>query len=90
MAGIPVNRDTIDVRAGEAIMTLRRAFGQVRTVALFLSNHPGAGATDPLVVDYGYTEDEAYLIRLVFEHFDATRVNEEDMLLTARKLTGLE
>lgn len=90
MAGIPVTRDTIDVRAGEAIMTLRKAFCQIRTIALFLANHPGAGETDPLVVDYGYTQDEAYLLRLVFEHFDSTRVAEEDMLLTARKLTGLE
>lgn len=90
MAGIEVNRNVIDVRTGEAIMSLRTAFRQVRNITAFLANNPGAGETDPLVVEYGYTTDEAYLIRLVFEHFDGVRNANEDMLNTARKLTGLE
>jgi hypothetical protein len=90
MAGINVDRNTFDVRSGEAIMSLRKALGQVRNIAVWLSNNPGSGATDPLVVEFNYSEDEAYLIRLVFEHFEAVRVAEENMLTTARKLTGLE
>lgn len=71
-------------------MALRKAFGQVKNIATWLAQNPGSGATDPLVVNFNYNEDEAYLIRLVFEHFEATRAAEEEMLNTARKLTGLE
>ena len=45
--------------------------------------------SDPLVVDHGYTEDEAYLLRLVFEQLDNASEGIVTTMEIARKLTGL-
>lgn len=89
MAGIEVTKSVIDTRVAEAVLALRLAFDKIENVAKFLANNPN-GETDPLISVYGYSADDAYLIRLVFESFESTRVNNATMFDTSRKLTGLD
>lgn len=90
MVGIETSKSTIDIRTAEAIQATRSAFDKIENVAKFLSNNPVTNGVDPLVATYGYNEDEAYLIRFVFESFYALRANNQSIFDTARKLTGLE
>lgn len=90
MAGIGVNRTSIDARTSEAIITLRSAFEKIQNVTKFLSNIPVVGGVDPLVDVYGYTTDEAYAIRVAFEGFDAGRIGLAYSFDVGSKLTGLE
>jgi hypothetical protein len=103
MAGRDVNRSNLDQVTADAVIAVRDAFRQVRTVKAFLDQVPAnAEGGDPLtkpmaqVADsppdfvpgkFGYTEDEAYLIRLVFDQLNALDV--QPILDTGRKLTGL-
>lgn len=93
MAGSPVDRNLLDAKASEAIVTLRQALRKVETIQAYLVNHPvpdnGAGV-DPLMGDFGYDADEAYLLRLVFGDLDYMRGNINGTMVNARKLTGLE
>lgn len=90
MAGIRVDRQTIDVRLGEAALAVRDSFERVESIQLWLADHPGSGPQDPLVTSFGYTEDEAYLIRLVFEQLNTMRTEHAATLVLTHKLTGLE
>lgn len=104
MAGRAVTREGLDWASADAVIAVRDAFRKVRTVKAFLdqvpSNAPGG---DPLTKDvtpsdpmdpttasgkFGYTDDEAYLIRVVFDQLTALEV--QPILDTARKLTGLD
>lgn len=90
MAGNEVNRSVIDIRTGEAVLSLRAAFDRVENVAKFLANNPSDGANDPLITTFGYTADEAYVIRLVFQSFESIRISNANTFDIARKLTGLD
>lgn len=90
MAGLDVNRNLLDMRAADAVLQVRNAFDRVESVAKWLVNTPSVEGVDPLVADFGYTEDEAYLIRYVFETLENLRVSNAALSETARKLTGLE
>lgn len=103
MAGRDVSRGSLDQVAADAVIAVRDAFRQVRTVKAFLDQVPAnAEGGDPLTkpiaqtVDsaegfvpgkFGYTDDEAYLIRLVFDQLNSLEV--QPILDTGRKLTGL-
>lgn len=89
MAGIEVTRAVMDVRLGEAGLSVRGAFDKVEHIFDFLQNNPN-GATDPLVDTYGYTTDEAYLIRVTFENLMALKNNNSSVFANLSKLTGLE
>lgn len=89
MAGIAVTRAVMDVRLGESALSLRDAFSKVDNIYYWLQNNPNGG-TDPLVTEFGYTADEAYLVRVTFEGLKNLKTNNDSLLGNLRKLTGLE
>lgn len=85
-----VNRSQLDQAAGEAVIAVRSSFERVGILAAWLTDNPAPTAqTDPLVVEHGYTEDEAYLMRRVFQELDVASEGIEATMEIARKLTGL-
>lgn len=104
MAGREVTRQLLDMKAAEAIVAVRHAFEKVETVKEFLSTVPSdAPGGDPLTLPtnptdaldsdsaagkFGYTADEAYLIRYLFESL--MQFDIKALLKDGRKLTGLE
>jgi hypothetical protein len=87
--GIEITKPILDQKAAEAVLAVRRALDMVENVAKWLANHPN-GTTDPLVTDFGYTEDEAYALRLYFQTVDTIRVDNVAISDVGRKMTGLE
>jgi len=88
--GFEVSKGLIDMRSGEAGRALLRAFELARTLKVWLDDHPGYDAVSALVTEYGYTEDEAYLLHSVFTEMDALRTAHDGAFANLRKLTGLE
>lgn len=102
MAGIEVNRQMLDQKAATTVIALREAFRNAENIFHFLgtvpANAPGGDPltkpqTDPetgLFVpnSFGYSEDEAYLLRFVFESLH--NMNYKPTMDAARNLTGLE
>lgn len=104
VAGRTVTRAELDAKAADAVIAVRKAFVLVENVKSFLDNTPqNAEGGDPLTLSttptdpmdpttapgvFGYTDDEAYLMRIVFDQLSALPV--QDTLHTARKLTGLD
>lgn len=93
MAGLTVTRDLLDHRAAQAVIDIRNAFEKAQTVFDYLATVPSTPDGDPLTKPvseggFGYTADEAYLIRVVFERLSALEV--EPILVDGRKLTGLD
>lgn len=104
MAGANVTRNDLDYAISQAVIDIRQAFRKVDSIATFLNNHPAndnpdldllkaplpnAGTPDATGTGFGYTDDEAYLIRIVFEQLSALRTNALPTLDLGRKLTGL-
>lgn len=93
MAGFQVNRDLLDIKAAELVMRVRDAFRDVETLYEWLALNPVKDGVDPLTVPteeggkFGYTDDEAYLIRYVVEGFHGLSV--QPLLHAGRALTGL-
>lgn len=93
MAGFEVSRELIDMKAGEAVVRIREAFKEAEIVNGYLQQYPSnAPGGDKLTLSreeggYGYTPDEAYLLRVVFEGFHT--LNVEPILEQGKKLTGL-
>lgn len=90
MPGYEVRRDQLDQACAEAVLQTREALRKVETVYEFLANNPAVDGVDPLTDPeghFGYTEDEAYLVRLVIEGLH--NLPAENILHTGRKLTGL-
>jgi hypothetical protein len=87
--GFDVSKATLDQKAAQAVIAVRSAFDKVENVAKWLANHPSDG-TDPLVELFGYTVDEAYVLRVFFETLDSVRVVNSSTFDLGRKLTGLE
>ena len=91
MAGIEVSRQGIDSKVGDALLQLRQALDKSYSINKFFVNNPvSVAGVDPLVEVYGYTVDEAYLLRLVFEGIAEIKDNSSTLEENARKLTGLE
>lgn len=93
MAGVEVSRQGLDNKIGQALLGLRSSLAQCESINIWLSNNPVPNADpneDPLVVDLGYTVDEAYVIRLVFEQIATVKASTTALEANARKLTGLE
>lgn len=94
MAGNLVGRSDLDWRISRAVIALRDDFESVGIIKGFLDQYPsnavGGDVLTKTVKDngFGYTVDEAYLIRLVFDQFSALAL--APVLEQARKLTGLE
>jgi len=89
-AGIQVSKGSLDSRASDAILTLRNGFNKVESISVWLSNNPKSGDVDPLVSEFGYTTDEAYLIRILFEGLQTLKNSNSQLFQLGRKLTGLE
>lgn len=103
MAGFNVNRPLLDQKAAEAVIAVREALDRVSIVNDFLASVPAdAPGGDPLTLSttptdsanpnsapgkFGYTEDEAYLLRYLFGGLDSIDVGA--LLQDGRKLTGL-
>lgn len=94
MAGTTVSRSDLDWKVSRTVIEVREAFENVAIIKGFLDQNPSNGPEGDLLTKsageggFGYTEDEAYLVRLVFDQFNALDV--EPILETARRLTGLE
>lgn len=90
--GFDVNKGTLDMKAAQAVLSLRSAFEQVETVTKWLANHPNDGTNpDPLTEDpFGYSADEAYALRSFFETFDGVRTANQAAFDIGRTMTGLE
>jgi hypothetical protein len=99
MAGNAVNKGILDQKAANAIINLRNSLDEVDTVFEFLRTIPNTPLvegvtehtelTEPLMAEpFGYTADEAYLIRYLFENLHGLPV--QGLMEAGRKLTGLE
>lgn len=103
MAGANVTRNDLDYAASQALVDLRQAFRKVDAIQTFLVNHPSdaaegdllkapqSGAGDPTSAPsgFGYTDDEAYLIRRVFQDLYDLKQQAAPIQEMGRKLTGL-
>lgn len=88
--GLEVSKPILDMKAAQAVLELRSALDKTEAIASWLANHPVVDGVDPLIAEYGYTADEAYILRFYFEGVDAIRVNNPNLISTGRKMTGLE
>jgi hypothetical protein len=87
--GYNVDKGTLDMKAASTVLQLRQAFDNVEAISAWLINHPNDG-TDPLISDFGYTADEAYVLRSFFETMESVRTTNASTFETGRKMTGLE
>jgi hypothetical protein len=88
--GYEVNQDILNAKCADAVIKLRSAFDGIENIAKWLANNPSDGTNDPLVNEFGYTADEAYVIRIFFETFDSVRTANTSTFDIGRKMTGLE
>lgn len=88
--GLEVNKNVLDMKAAQAVLELRSALDKTEAIAKWLANHPVVDTVDPLVVDFGYTADEAYALRSYFESVDSIRTGNSNLIDIGRKMTGLE
>ena len=88
--GLNVDKPTLDMNAAQAVIELRSALNKHEAIAAWLANHPVIDGTDPLIAEFGYTTDEAYILRMYFEGVDAIRVANPNLISTGRKMTGLQ
>jgi len=88
--GYNVDKGTLDMKAASTVLQLRQAFDNVEAIAAWLDNHPSVGAEDPLITDFGYNSDEAYVLRSFFETMESVRTSNASMFEIGRKMTGLE
>lgn len=90
MVGYEVTKGILDIRSAEAVVELRTAFEKVEIIANWLAHHPNSG-TDPLTLDpFGYTDDEAYALRLFFETFNSVKVANASAFDAGSQISGLE
>jgi len=88
--GLEVTKQGLDMSAAQAVLELRRALDKHEAIAAWLANHPVVDGVDPMMSDFGYTADEAYVLRMYFEGVDAIRTANPNLISTGRKMTGLE
>jgi hypothetical protein len=83
----------MDLRLGEAALAIRDAFDKVDNIYNFCQNNPSGAdpeTTDPLIVEFGYTADEAYLVRVTFETLKSLKTNNDGLVTNLSKMTGLD
>lgn len=90
--GYHVDQNTLNMKAAQTAVALRSAFAQVEAIAAWLANNPVVDNVDPLVNQYNYTQDEAYVLRLYFETWESLRLSQTSVETfgIGRKITGLE
>lgn len=90
--GYYIDQMSINGRTVNALITLRNAYDVIESFASFIRLHdPEEGSSvDPLVEKFGYTVEEATILRDVFLGLDQARVDNEEIFAKARKITGLE
>jgi hypothetical protein len=89
--GYDVNKGTLDMRAAQTVLMLRQSFDYVEAVSTWLANHPVVNGVDPITQDpFGYTPDEAYVLRSFFETMESFHVANESIFEMGRKISGLE
>lgn len=95
MAGQEVTRNDLDYKMAQTLVTARNVISDLETINAFLQRTPEVDGVDPLTVavadggKFGYTADEAYLIRNTFSQLEAVKPVVGPLLDTARGLTGL-
>ncbi|QBZ73581.1 hypothetical protein SEA_ROSAASANTEWAA_17 [Streptomyces phage RosaAsantewaa] len=88
--GLEVTKTVLDGKAAQAVLEMRSALDKTESIAKWLANHPVVDTVDPLIAEFGYTNDEAYVLRFYFESVDNIRINNANLIDTGRKMTGLE
>lgn len=89
--GIEVTKQMLDGKVAQTVVAVRSALEKVASVQAWLANHPVVDNVDPLTQEpFGYTEDEAYAMRMYFGTVDQIRVNNANISDVGRKMTGLE
>jgi hypothetical protein len=95
MAGQTVTRNDLDYKMAQTLVAARNVIRDLETIEAFLERTPEKDGVDPLTVpvvdggEFGYTADEAYLIRNTFQQLNAAKPTIGPVLDTARGLTGL-
>lgn len=102
MAGQEVTRNDLDYRMSQTVVAARNVIRELDTINMFLERMPvAADGIDPLTLPFapaeaggipgkfGYTEEEAYLIRSTFQQLAGMKPALDPILTTARALTGL-
>lgn len=94
MAGIPINKDIVNQRAGYLVKTLRDTLAEITRTKLILD-----GLGDEGMIALGFTQTEADLIQAAFFDLDKVRqvangqaeqVGANDFFWNAKHLTGIE
>jgi len=88
--GLEVSKQVLDMKAAQAVLELRSALDKTEAITTWLANHPVVDGVDPLIADFGYNVDEAYVLRFYFEGVDAIRIANPNLIAVGRKMTGLE
>lgn len=89
--GFDVNKQMLDQKAAAAVIAVRSALEKVEAIQSWLGNHPVVDSVDPLTQEpFGYSDDEAYALRLYFGTVDGLRTGNTAMSEVGRKMTGLE
>lgn len=94
MAGLEVTRPMLDQKAAEAVLSLRHVYEKIQTMNAFLNNIHADDPDGDLMTKsqedggFGYTADEAYLIRTLFQGLDGLAV--QPLLAQGSALTGLQ
>ena len=88
--GFEVNKATVNMKSAQAVLEMRSALEKTEAIAKWIANQQVVDGVDPLVAEYEFTTDEAYILRLYFESVDAIRTTNASLFDTGRKMTGLE
>lgn len=88
--GLDVNKQSLDAKAAQAVLALRDALDKIESISAWLANTPVVENVDPLIAVFGYTDDEAYALRLFFGNIAALRTANQSTIDVGRKMTGLE
>lgn len=105
MAGREVTRLELDGRMADSLVSIRTAVDKLTTINEFLATIPVVDGVDPLTISteladpmeptsavgkFGYTAEEAVLIRDTFGTLLALGSSLGPVLKTSRRLTGLD
>lgn len=95
MAGQEVTRNDLDYKMASTLVAARNVIGDLETINSFLLRTPEVDGVDSLTVapadggKFGYSADEAYLIRHTFQQLESIKPTVGPLLDAARALTGL-
>lgn len=83
------NQALINSKAAQAVHSLRTGFEMVNTYAAWLANQPVVNGADPLETIYGFSADEAYVLRTFFETMSQVSTTSQPAFELGQKITGL-